>query len=112
MTEELLIKSNELKKEISELSQLIGNLAYRIHSVKNKDQYPENCNTPTSKFYRLKLKLGNKQRNEEKQARIIVFDNDHLYGTEIEVDEEFVLYVKDFFEKKLAAKRKQFEELN
>jgi hypothetical protein len=113
MTEELLNKSNELKREISKLQSIIGDLSYRISCVKEKDKNPSNCNTSTSMFYRMKLKLRNKKlQDNTKQANIIIFDNDHTYGTEVDVDEEFVLYIKKYFENKLEEKKKQFEVLN
>lgn len=115
MTEEILNKSIRLKKEISELQQIIGGLSYRISCVKDVDKYPSNCNTPTSIFYRMKLRLRNKPKEENggvEQASIIVFDNDHIRGDSIDVDEEFALYIKKYFETNLNEKEKQFGELN
>ena len=115
MTEELLDKSIRIKKEISELQNIIGGLSYRISCVKDIGNNPSNCNTPTSIFYRMKLRLRNKTKEENngvEQASIIIFDNDHLRGDDINVDEEFALYIKKYFEKKLNEKEKQFSELN
>ena len=114
MTEELLDKSIRLKKEISELQNIIGGLSYRISCVKDVGKNPSNCNTSTSIFYRMKLRLRNKPQDENegiKQASIIVFDNDHICGSDINVDEEFALYIKKYFETKLNEKKKQFGEL-
>ena len=115
MTEEILNKSIRLKKEISELQSIIGGLSYRISCVKYICDNPSNCNTPTSIFYRMKLRLRNKSKEENngvEQASIIIFDNDHLRGDDINVDEEFALYIKKYFEAKLNEKEKQFSELN
>jgi hypothetical protein len=113
MTEELLEKSNELKQEISKFKSVIGDLSYRICCVKNKDKHPYNCSAPTDIFYRMKLRLRNKYLKDNiKQANIIIFDNDHVCGTEIDVDEEFALYVKKYFEAKLNETEKKFNELN
>lgn len=115
MTEELLDKSIKLKKEISELQKIIGGLSYKISCVKDISNSPSNCNTPTSIFYRMKLKLRNKPKEENngvEQASIIVFDNDHLHGDTINVDEEFALYIKKYFETKLEEKEKQFKDLS
>lgn len=115
MTEEILDKSIKLKKEISELQNIINCLSYRIGCVKDIGNNPSNCNTPISIFYRMKLKLRNKTKEENdgvEQASIIIFDNDHSYGDTINVDEEFALYIKEYFVNKLNEKKKDFSELN
>lgn len=114
MTNETIQLANSIKSEISKLQEIISNLSYRIRNVKSKDQYPSNCNTPTSRFYKLKIKLFNsrEENGNIERAKIIVFDNDNMRGSDFEVDEELILYIKKFFENKLEEKTKQFEELN
>ena len=112
MTEDCLTKANEIKKEIENLEKVIGELKYRISCVKEPNQHPSNCNTATSIFYRLRAKFVNaKNCGGNEKARMIVFDNDHIYGTAIDVDEEFVEYIKLYFQNKVGIKKEEFKQL-
>lgn len=61
------------------------------------------------------MKLSNRLKSNSKsgcvEASVILLDGLDRYGIDLEVDNEVVRILKEYFEKQLAEKRKEFEEL-
>lgn len=100
MTEETLEKAEKLKKDINEIRDNIYGLQNRKRKAKEVPSYGSNC----------RWKWLMRFRKVEEKA--VVFDNDNVCGTEIIVDEELLDLIISYFENKLSAKEKEFQELN
>ena len=106
MKEETYKKAGELKKEIEKLQNIIGGLKYRKQAT---DRNINPHKDPWWYFRALNLK---KAPEKTEEALIIIFDNTHPRGTEIEVDEDFLNMLINYFEDKKKEKEKEFDALN
>ena len=81
MTNENLEKGNELKSKISDVKNIICSFTYRKRNAEKPDSFRAHF-----KNFKWMLRLCNKDNN--KRAAIVVFDNVSSYGSEIRLQEE------------------------
>lgn len=106
MTEKTYRKAGEIKREIEKLQSIIGGLKYRKQATdRNINPYKD----PWWYFRALNLKKATEKTEE---AYIIIFDNTNPHGTEIEVDEDFLNMLINYFEGKKKEKEKEFDALS
>ena len=117
MTYETKQKADELCRKINETKDCINSLHIRIRNaelIKKGKAEAYHKNRKTS--FTMRLLGRNKEsakfdKKEEGSAKIIIFDNLGMYGTDIDVDEEIVGAIISTLENRLLRLEKEFEEL-
>lgn len=111
MTDEQLKKANEINEKIKKYDRILNSITCNL---KNKKRINEDCKKrywdwqskrTLKKFFTLRVK-----HDDNKKAYLIPH-YELSSGTEIDVEEDFVLMVKEYFEKKKEQAEKEFKEL-
>lgn len=107
MKVEILEKANEIKEKINLIGNHIDALNYTIKVKDRGDK--ERKNEKSVGLLRFTNKFNS---DKEEKARVILFDNLNIIGYyDIEVDEEFINYITEYFQRKKNELEKQLEEL-
>lgn len=102
MTVDQLNKANEIQKEINQLYQVYSMLDLTIE--KEEEAY-----NPIRRFIRfLNCRL---KHDEERQAHVILFENERFGGQDIPVDLDFLKYLRSYFKDRLDDKTKELNEI-
>lgn len=111
MTDEKLEKANEIKERINNyddiLNHITSDLRYKkkINERCKKEPYDHSSRWTLSKFFTFRV-----NRDNNKKVKLIPH-YEFACGTEIDVSEDFVLMVIEYFEKKKEQAEKEFAEL-
>lgn len=105
MTDETLNKARNIKAEINKTRDALNGISYREKNTERERRYL------TAPEWMWKIRLFNDRSSGEEKARIILFDNNDPRGTDIEVTEEFLDYIKAYFENKLKVKEQEYQDL-
>lgn len=105
MTDETLNKARDIKGEIDKIHNALYGISRRKENAERERRY---LSTPK---WLWKMRLFNDRSSGEEKARAILFDNSDIHGTDIEVTEEFLDYIKAYFEYKLKEKEQEYRDL-
>jgi hypothetical protein len=104
MNVEILEKAKEINAEIEKIKTAIDNISYH-HKRADKNQ-------PYKKYNWMIRVFNKKTENGATEAKMFLFDNNDIHGSDIPIDEELLIVIKEYFESKLKEKEQQFNELN
>lgn len=117
MTYETKKIADELCEKIKETKESIASLHIRIKNAERINEgkaeaYHKNRKTS----FAMRLLNRNKDSakadaKEEGSAKIIIFDNLGMYGTDIDVDEEVISAILSVYQNRLMMLEKEFSEL-
>ena len=112
MTKEQLEKANELKNEIDRYNEILSDITYQLRYKKSKDTeckkepFFSSSKWTLSKFFTFKTD----KKNNKKAYLIPHYELSQ--GIEFDVEEDFVLMVKNYFEEKKNLAEQEFANLN
>ena len=110
MNIETLNKANKIKEKINLMNSHINALSYTIEVKECGNK--ERKNEKSVGVLRFLNKFKSQPNEENKKARVILFDNLNISGyCDIEVDEEFINYLTEYYKLKKKELEKQLEEL-
>jgi len=117
MTYETKQKADELCEKIKETKESIESLHIRIKNAERINEgkaeaYHKNRKTSfTMRLLNRSKDSAKADAKEEGSAKIIIFDNLGMYGTDLDVDEEIVGAIISTLENRLLRFEKEFAEL-
>lgn len=103
MTDETLEKAKEIQKDIEFYNDTIGNIKYKMLCAADEKK---------KKKFMLRFINGKKRESDNAEARIILFENDNIYGSDIPVDTELLDIITKYFTEKRDMKKDELKLLN
>lgn len=103
MTDETFAKAIEVKKDIEFYEDVVSDLRYKVaRAADNKDK----------KKFILRLINYKEKDTDNAKARIIVFEKDNIYGSDIPVEAELLDIIIKYFSEKRDMKKEELRQLN
>ena len=103
MTDETLAKAKEIQKDIEFFNNAIGNIKYKMACAADEKK---------KKKFMLRFINGKKTGSDNTEARIILFEGDNVYGTDIPVEKELLDIITKYFTEKRDEKKDELKLLN
>lgn len=103
MTDETLAKAKEIQKDIEFYNNTIGDIKYKM--VRAADEKKK-------KKFTLRFINGKKRESDNAESRIILFEQDNIYGSDIPVNTELLDIITKYFTEKRDRKKDELKLLN
>lgn len=103
MTDETFAKAMEVKKDIEFYGDVVADLRYKVARDDNKKD---------KKKFTLRLINYKEKDTDSAKARIIVFEKDNMYGSDIPVEAELLDIIIKYFSEKRDMKKEELRQLN
>lgn len=113
MNIETLNKANKIKEKINLMNSHINALSYTIEVKDRCDKDRKDKKSVGILRFNNRFNISKKnEQQKDKKAQVILFDNLEISGYyDIEVDEEFINYLTEYYKLKKKELEKQLEEL-